>query len=131
VLEIAAAIESELAALEEDEAKEFMADLGLAEPGLNRLIQHGYDLLGLMSFLTAGHDEVRAWSIRKGTRAQDAAREIHSDIARGFIRAEIISFADLMETRSWAAAKEKGLARLEGRDYIMLDGDVVNFRFQV
>ena len=131
VLEIAAAIEAELADLEEDEAREFMADLGLAEPGLNRLIQHGYDLLGLMSFLTAGRDEVRAWSIRKGTRAQDAAREIHSDIARGFIRAEIISFDDLMATGSWAAAKEKGQARLEGRDYIMLDGDVVNFRFQV
>ncbi|HEY3268847.1 MAG TPA: redox-regulated ATPase YchF [Armatimonadota bacterium] len=131
VLEISAGIESELADLPADEAAEFMASLGMPEPGLNRLIRESYSLLGLMSFLTAGKDECRAWSIPVGTRAQDAAREIHSDIARGFIRAEIISYDDLVAAGSWSAAKEKGHARLEGRDYIMLDGDVVNFRFQV
>lgn len=131
VVEVSAQIESELADLSEEEAAEFMEDLGLAEPGLDRLIRASYDLLGLMSFLTAGQDECRAWSIPKGTRAQDAAREIHSDIARGFIRAEIIHWEDLVNAASWSAAKERGQARLEGRDYIMRDGDVVNFRFQV
>jgi len=131
VVEVSAQIESELADLPEDESREFMSDLGLTEPGLDRLIRASYDLLGLMSFLTAGKDECRAWSIPKGTRAQDAAREIHSDIARGFIRAEIINWEDLVRAGSWSAAKEQGHARLEGRDYIMRDGDVVNFRFQV
>lgn len=131
VVEVSARIESELADLPAAEAAEFMADLGVSEPGLDRLIRASYDLLGLMSFLTAGKDECRAWSIPRGTRAQDAARAIHSDIARGFIRAEIIHWEDLVKAGSWSAAKELGHARLEGRDYIMRDGDVVNFRFQV
>ena len=115
----------------DDEAKTFLADLGLAESGLDKLIKAGFSLLGLMTFLTAGEPEVRAWTIVKGTKAPQAAGKIHSDIERGFIRAEIVSYDDLMRSGSQAAAKEKGLVRLEGKDYVMQDGDVVYFRFNI
>lgn len=131
VLEISARIESELVDLDPEEASVFMEELGITESGLNKLIRESYYKLGLISFLTVGEDECRAWTITAGTRAQDAAGEIHTDISRGFIRAEILPWETLVETGSWAAAKEKGAARLEGRDYIMQDGDVVLFRFQV
>ena len=105
--------------------------LGLEESGLNKVIKKSYDLLGLMSFLTAGEPEVRAWTIKKGTKAPQAAGKIHSDIERGLIKAEAVSYKDLMECGSMNAAKEKGLVRLEGKDYIMQDGDIVLFRFNV
>ena len=105
--------------------------LGLEESGLDRVIKSSYDLLGLMSFLTAGEPEVRAWTIKKGTKAPDAAGKIHSDIQRGFIRAEIVSYDDLIREGSMNAVKEKGLLRLEGKEYIMQDGDIVLFRFNV
>ena len=105
--------------------------LGLEESGLDKVIKTSYDLLGLMSFLTAGEPEVRAWTIKKGTKAPQAAGKIHSDIERGFIRAEIISYDDLIKEGSVAAVKEKGLMRLEGKDYVMQDGDIVLFRFNV
>lgn len=131
VLLICAALEEEIAQLDEEDKKVFLADLGLKESGLDRLIKAGYDLLGLISFLTAGPQEVRAWTIKKGTRAPQAAGKIHSDIERGFIRAEIIAYEQLMACGSYAAAKEKGLVRLEGKDYVMKDGDVTLFRFNV
>ena len=105
--------------------------IGLKESGLDRVIKASYDLLGLMSFLTAGEPEVRAWTIKKGTKAPEAAGKIHSDIERGFIRAEIVSFDDLIKEGSMVAAKEKGLVRSEGKEYIMKDGDIVLFRFNV
>ena len=105
--------------------------LGLKESGLNRVIKASYDLLGLMSFLTAGEPEVRAWTIKKGTKAPKAAGKIHSDIERGFIKAEIVSYDDLVREGSMVAAKEKGLVRQEGKEYIMQDGDVVLFKFNV
>jgi ribosome-binding ATPase YchF (GTP1/OBG family) len=108
-----------------------MEDLGLSEPGLDRVIRTSYALLGLISFLTAGEDECRAWTIRKGTRAQQAAGAVHSDIERGFIRAEVVAFEDLMAGGSIAACREKGTLRLEGKDYVVQDGDVINFRFNV
>ena len=108
-----------------------MQDLGITESGLDRLIKESYSLLGLISFLTAGQPEVRAWTIRRGTKAPQAAGKIHSDIERGFIRAEVIAFDDLMAVGSMAAAKEKGLIRSEGKDYEMKDGDIVLFRFNV
>lgn len=128
---ICARLEEELSGLEEDEKLEMLAEYGLQETGLDKLIRESYRLLGLMSFLTAGPQEVRAWTIRMGTRAQDAAGKIHSDIQRGFIRAEIITYDALMQCGSESAAKEKGLFRLEGKEYIMKDGDVVHFRFNV
>ncbi len=131
IVEISAGIEGELAALPPEEAAEFMTDLELKEAGLDRMARESYALLGLMSFLTAGKDECRAWSIKIGTRAQDAAGTIHSDLARGFIRAEIVNYQDLLDCGSIHAAKEKGLVRREGRDYIMQDGDVMNVLFQV
>ena len=131
VLLICAALEEEIAQLDEEDKKVFLADLGLKESGLDRLIKAGYDLIGLISFLTAGPQEVRAWTIKKGTRAPQAAGKIHSDIERGFIRAEIIAYEQLMACGSFAAAKEKGLVRLEGKDYVMKDGDVTLFRFNV
>lgn len=131
IVEISAGIEGELAALPPEEAAEFMTDLGLKEAGLDRLTRESYALLGLMSFLTVGKDECRAWSIKIGTRAQDAAGTIHSDLARGFIRAEIVNYQDLLDCGSIHAAKEKGLVRREGRDYNMQDGDVMNVLFQV
>lgn len=131
VIPICAKIEEEISTLEEDEKSMFLQDYGLAETGLNRLIKASYQLLGLMSFLTAGPKEVRAWTIKIGTKAPAAAGKIHSDIERGFIRAEIVSFDDLTAYGGEAGAKEKGLVRLEGKEYIMKDGDVVEFRFNV
>ena len=109
----------------------FLEEMGLHESGLDRLIKKSYDLLGLISYLTAGKQEVRAWTITKGTKAPQAAGKIHSDFEKGFIRAEIVSFDELMACGSMAAAKEKGLVRSEGKDYVMQDGDVVLFRFNV
>jgi len=128
---ISARIEEEIALLEDDEKQMFLSDLGLSSSGLDKVIKAGYDLLGLISFLTAGPTEVRAWTIKKGTKAQKAAGKIHSDIERGFIRAEIVAFNDLLKSASYNAAREKGLVRSEGRDYIMQDGDVTLFRFNV
>ena len=109
----------------------FMEELGVQESGLDRLIQASYDLLGLISFLTAGSDECRAWTIKKGTKAPQAAGKIHTDFERGFIRAEVIAFEDLKTCGNLAAAKAKGLVRSEGKEYVMKDGDVVNFLFNV
>lgn len=131
IMPICASIEAEISELSSDEKKEFLVDLGLTESGLDRLIRASYDLLGLISFLTAGPKEVRAWTIAKGTKAAQAAGKIHSDFERGFIRAEIIAFEDLAACGSMSSAKEKGLVRSEGRDYIMKDGDVTLFRFNV
>ena len=131
VITICAKLEEELSALDDDEKKELLGEYGLEEAGLNKLIHSSYKLLGLMSFLTAGTDEVRAWTIKKGTKAPKAAGKVHSDMERGFIRAEIVSYDKLIECGSEAAAKEKGCFRLEGKDYVMQDGDIVNFRFNV
>lgn len=131
VVVICAKVEEEIAELDADEAKEFLTDLGLDSSGLDRLIHAAFDLLGLMTFLTAGADECRAWTIKKGTPAVKAAGKIHSDIERGFIRAEIVNYDDLIRLGSITAARDKGLVRLEGKDYIMQDGDVTYFRFNV
>ncbi|MCF6459989.1 redox-regulated ATPase YchF [Clostridium sp. Cult3] len=131
VIVISGKIESEIALLDKDEKEVFLSELGLKESGLDRLIRASYDLLGLMSFLTAGPKEVRAWTIKKETKAPRAAGKIHSDMEKGFIRAEVINYRDLLECGGSAKAKEKGLVRLEGKDYIMQDGDVVLFRFNV
>lgn len=131
VLPISAQIEAEISELDLDEKKLFLADLGLSESGLDRLISACYDLLGLISFLTAGKSEVRAWTITKGTKAPAAAGKIHTDFERGFIRAEVVAFEDLISCGSLSAAKEKGLVHSEGKDYVMKDGDVVLFRFNV
>ncbi len=131
IMPICAGIEAEIAQLEGDERAEFLADLGIAESGLDRLIKASYTLLGLISYLTAGPKEVRAWTITKGTKAPQAAGKIHSDFERGFIRAEIIAYDDLMACGTMAAAKEKGLVRSEGKEYVIADGDVVLFRFNV
>ncbi len=131
VVLICAKLEAELVALEESERAEFLADLGVTSSGVDKLIKSAYKMLGLMSFLTAGEKEVRAWTIPIGTKAPNAAGEIHSDIERGFIRAEIVSYDDLVRCGSRKAASEQGLARLEGKEYIMQDGDVVDFRFNV
>jgi GTP-binding protein YchF len=131
VVPVCAKLEEEISTLDDEAKIEFLKDYGLEEPGLNRLIKASYKLLGLISFLTAGPKETRAWTIRKGTKAPQAAGKIHSDIERGFIRAEVVSFDDLVSCGSEAAAKEKGLMRLEGKDYVMQDGDVVEFRFNV
>jgi ribosome-binding ATPase len=128
---VSAPIESEMAQLAPEDARAFREDLGLLEPGLDRVIRTSYELLGLISFLTAGEDECRAWTIRRGTRAQEAAGEIHSDIERGFIRAEVVSFEDLMKAGSLAACRERATLRLEGKEYVVGDGDVINFRFNV
>ena len=131
VVAISARVESEIAELDEEEAKAFLEDLGETESGLDRLIKAAFDLLGLQTFLTAGSDECRAWTIVKGTTAPKAAGKIHTDFERGFIRAEIVNYNDLVTNGSVAAAREKGLVRVEGKDYVMRDGDVVNFRFNV
>ncbi len=131
VLPICAKLEEDIATLEEDEKEMFLSELGLKESGLDRLIRVCYDLLGLMSYLTAGEQEVRAWTIEKGTKAPQAAGKIHTDFERGFIRAEVVSYDALMECGSMAAAREKGLVRSEGKEYVMQDGDVVLFRFNV
>jgi GTP-binding protein YchF len=130
-LVICAHLEAELVSLPPDERAEYLKSLGVSGSGVDRLIRAAYHLLGLMSFLTAGEKEVRAWTIPQGTRAQQAAGTIHSDIERGFIRAEVISYEDLMHAGSNVAAREKGLTRLEGKEYIMQEGDVVLFRFNV
>lgn len=131
VLPICAKLEQDIASLEEEEREMFLSELGLNESGLDRLIRVCYDLLGLMSYITAGEQEVRAWTIEKGTKAPQAAGKIHTDFERGFIRAEVISFDDLMSCGSMVAAREKGLVRSEGKEYVMRDGDVVLFRFNV
>ena len=131
VFVVCAQIEQEIAELEDDEKKMFLEDLGLSESGLEKLIKASYRLLGLISYLTAGEPEVRAWTITEGTKAPQAAGKIHSDFERGFIRAEVVSYDDLMECKSHSAAKEKGLIRLEGKDYVVKDGDIMLFRFNV
>lgn len=131
VLPICAELEAQIASLDKDEKEMFLSELGIEKGGLDLLIQKSYDLLGLMSYLTAGQPEVRAWTIKKGTKAPQAAGKIHSDFERGFIRAEVVSFDDLMECGSMNAAKEKGLVRSEGKEYVMQDGDIVLFRFNV
>lgn len=131
VFVICAQIEQEIAELDDEEKKMFLEDLGLEESGLEKLIKASYNLLGLISYLTAGEPEVRAWTIKKGTKAPQAAGKIHSDFERGFIRAEIVSYDDLMACGTHAAAKEKGLVRLEGKEYVVQDGDIILFRFNV
>ena len=131
VMIVCASLEEQLSGLDEEEKAEMLSEYGLDESGLDKLIRASYKLLGLMSFLTAGVQEVRAWTIKAGTKAPQAAGKIHSDIERGFIRAEVVAYDDLVECGSEAKAKEKGLYRLEGKEYIMEDGDVVNFRFNV
>ena len=131
VFVICAQIEEEISELEEDEKAMFLEDLGLKESGLEKLIRASYDLLGLMSYLTAGETETRAWTIKKGTKAPQAAGKIHSDFERGFIRAEVVNYKDLLDCGSLSAAKEKGLVGLEGKEYVVQDGDVILFRFNV
>ena len=131
VLPVCAAMESELAGMSREEKAEFLSELGFESSGLDRLITLSYARLGLISYLTAGEPEVRAWTITKGTKAPGAAGKIHSDFERGFIRAEVVPYEKLIECGSFALAKEKGLVRSEGKDYVMQDGDVVLFRFNV
>jgi len=131
VVALSAKIEAEIAELEAEDARAFMADLGIDEPALDRMIRASYHLLGCVSFFTVGEDECRAWTIRRGTPARAAAGTIHSDLERGFIRAELVGYDDLISAGSWNGCRDKGTLRLEGRDYVMRDGDVVNFRFAV
>ena len=131
VFVVCAEIEQEIAELDDDEKSMFLEELGLKESGLEKLIKASYSLLGLISYLTAGEPEVRAWTIKKGTKAPQAAGKIHSDFERGFIRAEIVSYDNLMACGTYNAAKEKGLVRLEGKDYVVQDGDIILFRFNV
>ena len=131
VVPLCVKIEEELSGLEDNDKREMLEALGLEESGLDKLIKKSYDLLGLMSFLTAGEPEVRAWTIKKGTKAPEAAGKIHSDIQRGFIKAEVVSYDDLIREGSMVAAREKGLIRSEGKEYIMQDGDIVLFKFNV
>jgi len=131
VMPVSARIEEEVAQLDQDEKEMFLEELGMKESGLDRLIKASYTLLGLISYLTAGEPEVRAWTIKNGTKAPQAAGKIHSDFERGFIRAEVVAYKDLMECGSMNAAKEKGLVRSEGKEYVMKDGDIVLFRFNV
>ncbi len=131
IIPICAKLEAEIIELAEDEREMFLSELGLTQSGLDRMIQVCYSLLGLMSYLTAGEPEVRAWTIKKGTKAPQAAGKIHTDFERGFIRAEVIRYEDLIECGSTAAARERGLMRSEGKEYVIEDGDVVLFRFNV
>ncbi|MFC4077248.1 redox-regulated ATPase YchF [Salinithrix halophila] len=131
VVTISAQLEAEIVELEGEERQQFLEDLGLSSSGLDRLVEAAYRLLGLITYFTAGEKEVRAWTIREGTRAPQAAGVIHSDFERGFIRAEVVGYNDLMEAGSMAVAREKGLLRSEGKDYVVKDGDVVHFRFNV
>ena len=131
VFVICASIEAEISELDEEEKQMFLDDLGLAESGLEKLIRASYHLLGLMSFLTAGEDETRAWTIRRGTKAPQAAGKIHTDFERGFIKAEVVNYKDLLEQGSLAAARQKGLVGMEGKEYVVQDGDVILFRFNV
>ena len=128
---ICAQIEQEIAELDEDEKKMFLEDLGLTESGLEKLVKASYHLLGLMIFLTAGEDETRAWTIKIGTKAPQAAGKIHTDFERGFIKAEVVNYRDLLDCGSYAGAREKGLVRMEGKEYVVQDGDVILFRFNV
>ncbi len=128
---ICAQIEQEISELDDDEKAEFLADLGLEESGLDKLITASYSLLGLISYLTAGKQETRAWTITKGTKAPGAAGKIHSDFERGFIKAEVINYQELLDCGTYAAARDKGLVRMEGKDYVVQDGDVILFRFNV
>ncbi len=131
VFVICAQIEEEISELEDDEKKMFLEDLGLKESGLEKLVRASYSLLGLMSFLTAGEDETRAWTIKQGTKAPQAAGKIHTDFERGFIKAEVVNYQDLLDCGSYAGAREKGHVRMEGKDYVVRDGDVILFRFNV
>lgn len=131
VFVICAQIEQEIAELDDDEKAMFLEELGLQESGLEKLIKASYSLLGLISYLTAGEDETRAWTIKKGTKAPQAAGKIHSDFERGFIRAEVVNYQDLLACKSLSAAKEKGIVGLEGKEYVVKDGDVILFRFNV
>ena len=131
VIVVCAQLEAEIAELEGEEKAEFLEDLGIKESGLDKLVKSSYSLLNLISYLTAGEPEVRAWTITKGTKAPQAAGKIHSDFERGFIRAEVVSYQDLMDCQSYVTAREKGLVRLEGKDYVVQDGDVILFRFNV
>ena len=131
VVIISAQIEAEVSELSDEEKREFLGDLGLSESGLDKLVSASYKLLGLMSYLTAGPKEVRAWTIKVGTKAPQAAGKIHSDMEKGFIRAEVVNYDDLTGCEGFTKAKEKGLVRLEGKEYVMQDGDVVTFRFNV
>ena len=131
VFVICAQIEQEIAELEDDEKKMFLEDLGLTESGLEKLVKASYHLLGLMSFLTSGEDETRAWTIKIGTKAPQAAGKIHTDFERGFIKAEVVNYKDLLDCGSYAGAREKGLVRMEGKEYVVQDGDVILFRFNV
>ena len=131
VFVICAQIEEEISELDEDERKMFLEDLGLTESGLEKLVRASYHLLGLMSFLTAGEDETRAWTIKIGTKAPQAAGKIHTDFERGFIKAEVVNYQDLLDCGSYAGAREKGLVRMEGKEYVVQDGDVILFRFSV
>ncbi|HEV2843575.1 MAG TPA: redox-regulated ATPase YchF [Thermoanaerobaculia bacterium] len=128
---VSAPIEQEISTLSAEEQKDFLADLGLAEPSIDRVTRASYDLLGVISFFTVGEDEVRAWTIRRGTKAREAAGAIHSDIERGFIRAEVVQCEDLIRLKTMAACRDAGLFRLEGKEYVVKDGDVVHFRFNV
>lgn len=131
VISLAAKIEEELAGLDNEEKAMFKEELGITESGLEKLVSASYDLLGLMSYLTAGEKEVRAWTIKKGTKAPQAAGKIHTDFEKGFIKAEVVSYNDLVESGSLLKAKEKGLVRIEGKEYVVQDGDVILFRFNV
>ena len=131
VIPVCAKLEAEIAELDGEEKKMFLDDLGVAESGLDRLVKASYTLLGLISYLTSGEDECRAWTIKKGTKAPQAAGKIHSDFERGFIRAEVVSYEDLMACVTMAAAREKGLIRSEGKEYVVQDGDIILFRFNV
>ena len=131
VVPICAELEAQISEMDENEKIEFLQDIGLEKSGLDRLVSACYELLGLISYLTAGKPEVRAWTIKKGTKAPQAAGKIHTDFERGFIRAEVVSFETLIECGSIASAKDKGLVRSEGKEYVMQDGDVVLFRFNV
>ena len=131
VMPISAKIEEDISALEPEEKQEYLDELGINESGLDRLVKKSYKLLGLISYLTAGEPEVRAWTITAGTKAPQAAGKIHTDFEKGFIRAEVVRFQDLIHCGTYAAAREKGLVRSEGKEYVMCDGDVVLFRFNV
>jgi hypothetical protein len=130
-IKLSAKIESELSSLDEADANAYMKELGVVESGLDQVIRRGYDLLGLQTFLTAGPKEVRAWTIHQGDKAPQAAGVIHTDFERGFISAEVISYGDLLTAGGWKPAKDNGLIRIEGKNYVMQDGDVVEFRFSV
>jgi ribosome-binding ATPase YchF (GTP1/OBG family) len=131
LVKVCAKMESELSDLSDEEKTEMLNSIGVEESGLDKLIKASYDLLGLISYLTSGEDETRAWTIKKGTKAPQAAGKIHTDFERGFIRAEVVAYKDLVDNGSMVAAKEKGLVRSEGKEYVVQDGDVILFRFNV